>query len=68
MTGPIAPDALLEFLACKCARNCQLPSCQCMVNGLKCTEACRLQTCENMKDAEDTEDLIVDIDSDSDDE
>ena len=67
ITGPMAPDALLEFLSCKCARNCQLPSCQCMVNGLKCTEACRLQTCDNMKDVEDAEDF-VDSDSDSDDE
>ena len=65
MTGPMAPDAVLGFLSCKCMKNCQLPSCQCMVNGLKCTEACKLQTCGNMKDDDDS----LDSDSsDSDDE
>jgi len=67
MTGPMAPDAILEFLSCKCKRSCQLPSCQCMVNGFKCTDACILQTCNNMK-VEEANDDFVDSDSDSDDE
>uniref|UniRef100_UPI00358F38F6 uncharacterized protein n=1 Tax=Myxine glutinosa TaxID=7769 RepID=UPI00358F38F6 len=67
-TGPIAPDAVLGFLSCKCKRICQLPSCQCMVNGLKCADACRLETCDNMKD-DDVNDDFIDLDnSDSDDE
>ena len=53
MAGPMAPDAVLEFLSCKCIRKCELKSCQCMMNGLKCTEACKLQTCENMKEEDD---------------
>ena len=65
MTEPMAHDAVLGFLSCKCTKNCQLPSCQCMVNGLKCTEACKLQTCGNIKDDDD----FLDSDSsDSDDE
>ena len=67
--GPMAPDAVLAFLSCKCKRSCQLPSCQCMVNELKCTEACKLQTCDNMKDEEDeNDDFVYSYDSDSDDE
>jgi len=68
MTGPIAPDVVLEFLSCKCKRSCQLPSCQCMVNGLKCTDACSLQTCDNMKDHEENDDFTDSDSSESDDE
>ena len=65
MTGSTAPDAVLGFLCCNCTKNCQLPSCQCKVNGLKCSEACKPQTCGNMKDDDDFLDFGG---SDSDDE
>lgn len=52
MTGAPAPDAVLEFLSCKCKKSCKLSSCQCMANRLPCTQACVLQECENMKDEE----------------
>jgi hypothetical protein len=60
MTGSPAPQAILEFISCKCSRICQLPGCQCLSNGLKCTEECRLQNCSNMKDA-DEDDSIQDV-------
>ena len=40
-----APQAVLEVLSCQCSRSCKLPSCSCVVNGLKCTDMCRLQDC-----------------------
>lgn len=47
ITGPPAPDAILEFLSCKCKKNCKLPTCQCMKNNLRCTAACILENCNN---------------------
>ena len=52
MTGAPAPEVVLEFLSCKCKKSCKLPTCHCMVNGLRCTQACTLQECENMTDEE----------------
>lgn len=63
MTGLPAPDTVLEFMSCNCLRKCQLPDCQCMLNGLKCTDTCRLQSCDNMRIY-----TIGDLDDDSDDE
>lgn len=53
MTGPPAPDVVLELLSCKCRRVCKLPQCGCLVNGLKCSEACYLKDCTNMYTDED---------------
>ncbi len=53
MNGPLAPDAVFEFMACKCSKKCALPGCECLVNGLKCSPACKLQTCDNMYQEED---------------
>ena len=47
MDGQPAPQAILDLLACNCAKKCELPKCECMANGLKCTDMCRLQNCEN---------------------
>lgn len=47
MDGQPAPEAILDLLACNCARKCELPKCSCMANGLKCTDMCKLQDCEN---------------------
>lgn len=67
MRGPPAPDAVLQFLSCKCVRSCKLPECPCLNNGLKCTNLCKLQTCANqcseekapaqMTDSEEDEDI-----------
>ena len=59
MTGQPAPQAILNPLACNCAKKCELPRCICMTNGLKCTEVCGLQDCGNQADhADDDEDVI----------
>ena len=55
MTGPPAPEVVLEFMAGKCSKACTLPQCQCITNGFKCSPACRLQTCANMPDEENEE-------------
>ena len=55
MRSPPAPDVVLELLACKCVRSCEMPSCTCLSNGLTCTDMCRLQKCSNQKPQDDTE-------------
>ena len=47
MDGEPAPQAILDLLACNCTRTCQLHSCECMANGLKCTDMCKLSNCGN---------------------
>lgn len=37
---PAAPDAVLQFLSCKCNRACKMPTCTCLANGLRCTQLC----------------------------
>lgn len=54
MTGSPAPQAVLAFISCTCAKICQLPKCQCLSSGLPCTEECKLQTCTNMKESDAT--------------
>ena len=56
MTGQPAPQAILDLLACNCAKKCELPRCICMANGL---EMCRLQDCDNQADLADDEDEDV---------
>jgi len=49
MRFPPAPDMVLELLACKCVRSCEIPTCTCLSNGLTCTDMCRLQNGSNQK-------------------
>lgn len=53
MDGRPAPDTVLALLACKCKRSCSLPTCVCLVNGLKCTDICTLKDCVNQWQTED---------------
>ena len=48
--------AVLDMLACTCARKCKVSTCQCLQNGLRCTDMCSLPTCENPQAVEDEED------------
>ncbi|CAH3160564.1 unnamed protein product, partial [Porites evermanni] len=63
MGGQPAPQAVLELLSCQCSRSCKLPSCSCILNGLKCTDMCRLQDCTN-KPEDDNDAVSVDGDDD----
>ena len=38
MTGQPAPEAILDLLACNCAKNCELPQCIGITKGFKCTK------------------------------
>ena len=49
MWSPPAPDAVMEWLACKCVRSCKLSTCTCMANGLACS---------NQKQQEDEDDIV----------
>ena len=62
----VAPDAVLELLACQCKRKCVPDDCPCMVNGFKCTYMCRLETCENQKVEDETFENYSDVDCDTD--
>lgn len=69
MDGPVGPDAVLEFIACKCTRQCKVPTCICLENGLKCTDMCKLAGCDNQNAPDTTEELTEDtIDLDIDDD
>ena len=50
-TSP-APDAVIELLLCKCARECKLLICTCLLHGLVCTDMCKLQTYSNQRKEE----------------
>ena len=63
--GQVAPDAVLELLACQCKRKCVPDDCPCMVNGFKCIYMCRLQTCENQKVEDETFENDSDVDCDT---
>lgn len=52
MDGPAAPQAVLDLLSCKCSRSCKLPSCECLMYGLKCTDMCRLMDCANQPNSD----------------
>ncbi|KAK3754241.1 hypothetical protein QZH41_020144 [Actinostola sp. cb2023] len=67
MEGQPAPSAVLQLLACKCRKACELPSCVCMNSGLKCTDLCTLKDCTNQPAQDDSSDLIDD-DADEDDD
>ena len=61
-----APEVVLEFMACKCTKQCNLPKCQCLSNGLKCSPACRLKTCGNMAEEDNDETASLDRSDDED--
>ena len=63
MGGQPAPQAVLELLSCQCSRSCKLPSCSCIVNGLRYTEMCRLTDCTNRPDDDDG---VVSVNGDDD--
>ncbi|KAK3735047.1 hypothetical protein QZH41_001743 [Actinostola sp. cb2023] len=67
MSGEPAPTAILELLSCSCKRSCKLPSCSCLVNGLKCTDMCKLLDCENRHEDSIEETVIYDNDQEDDD-
>ena len=52
MDGTPAPDTVLQFLACKCTKSCQAPSCPCVNNQMKCSDMCRLKTCGNQENTD----------------
>lgn len=66
MSGSPAPE-VVEFLSCKCASDCKLPTCQCLANELKCTITCKTQDWNNWQEENGP---LVDLGSDegSDDE
>ena len=66
LSGDPALTAVLELLSCSCARSCQLPTCSCLANGLKCTDVCKLLLCDNR--SEDSTEEIVSDNSDEDEE
>jgi len=65
MTGLPAPETLLAFISCKCARSCEVDKCPCWINGLKCTSECKLQSCMNMTEEDDKVATDSDCSSDS---
>ena len=60
-----APEVVLQLLACKCRRICELPSCVFLSSGLRCTDLCTLKDCENQP-LEDSEDVIAEEDDEDD--
>ena len=56
-----APEVVLQLLACKCRRICELLSCVCLSSGLRCTNLCTLKDCGNQP-LEDSEDVIAEED------
>ena len=66
MSGEPAPTAVLELLSCSRTRSCQLPTCSCLANGLKCTDVCKLLDCDNR--CEDSIEEFTSDDSDEDEE
>ena len=67
MDGQPAPEAVLQLLACKCRRICELPSCVCMSSVLKCTDLCTLNDCDNLP-LDDCGDAINEEDDEDDDD
>ena len=52
---PIAPDMLLNFIACKCEKGCRGGKCSCVSNNVKCVASCtncKDSTCENSSEPE----------------
>ena len=57
MSGDPASTAVLELPSCSYTTSCQLPTCSCLANGLKCTDVCKLLDCENRCE-DSTEELV----------
>ena len=66
MSGDPAPTAVLGLLSCSCTRSCQLPTCSCLTNVLKCTDVSKLLDCDNR--CEDSIEEFVSDDSEEDEE
>ena len=47
MQRQLAPQAVLDLLACTCPNSCKLTMCVCMASGLKSREMCELSTCDS---------------------
>ena len=43
----LAPDEILEFISCKCTKQCSVKKCCCIANKLPCTDLCNCKDCEN---------------------
>lgn len=65
MDNKPAPEVVLQLLACKCRKVCELPSCVCLSSGLRCTDLCKLKDCGNQP-LEDSEDVIAEEDDEDD--
>jgi hypothetical protein len=50
MTIPAAPDSILEFVHCKCAKGCENRRCSCLRASLKCSDLCQCIDCQNRSD------------------
>ena len=59
------PEAVLQLLACKCRRACELPSCVCLSSALKCTDLSTFKDCVNQPQ-EDFGDVINEEDDEDD--
>ena len=67
MRTPLAPDAVLALIACRCMHVYKLPDCTCFSNGLKCTDLCKLQNCGNKKQEEESSVITYDSKSSNED-
>ena len=68
-----APDAILEFVSCRCRKNmCNSGNCNCFAVDLQCIEVCGCCNCDNKDGKVDSDDgNLEDVDNqdgDSDDE
>jgi len=66
MSGDPAPTTVLKLLSCSCTSSCQLATCSCLANGLKCTDVYKLLDCDNR--CEDSIEEFVSDDSEDDEE
>ena len=53
MTGPSAPDTLIECVTCKCKAGCKNLRCSCVKSGLQCTDICGCSDCSNYASEDD---------------
>lgn len=64
--GLPAPEAVMEMLACLCARACVEETCICIQNKMQCTYLCKLVTCANQIPDEDEDEGLTDLVSEDD--
>ena len=68
MCGPLAQNAMLELMFCKCKRSYKRPNWTCLANELDCTDMCKLQTCSNQKIVEEESDIQAELEESDNDE